>query len=120
MLLRQRLDQLLFHAVGRAQLKLALRLVEHVDRSGFRAGKLHRLGNDGLEHGLQVKRGIDRLADLAQRAQLLNQLAKLVGSLAQRGEEPRVLNGDHGLAGKARDQRDLLVGKGPNRLPEDA
>jgi hypothetical protein len=38
MALRQRLYQLLIHAVGGAQMKFALRLVEDVDRTGFGAG----------------------------------------------------------------------------------
>ena len=82
--------------------------------------ELHRLGDDGRKHGLQIERGIDRLADFAERAQLLNQLAKLVGALAQRCEQPSIFNGDHGLAGEALDQRDLLFGEGTNFLPEDA
>ena len=44
----QCVDQLLIHAVSGPQVKLALRLVEHIDRAGFGAGELHRLGDDGL------------------------------------------------------------------------
>ena len=74
MLLRKRVDQFLIHAIRRPQVKLALRLIEHEDRAGFGAGELHSLGDNGRKHGLQIERGIDRLADLAERAQLLDQL----------------------------------------------
>ena len=50
---RQRVDQLLIHAVGGAQMKFALHVVEDVDRAGFGAGELHRLGDDGREHSLR-------------------------------------------------------------------
>ena len=41
---------------------------------------------------------------------------KLIGALAQLGQQARVFNGDDGLAGEARDQLDLLVGKGTDFL----
>ena len=50
--LRERIDQLPIHAVGGAQVKFALPLVEDIDRAGFSAGELHRLGDDGGQHGL--------------------------------------------------------------------
>ena len=77
----ERVDQLLVHAVGGAQAKFALLLVEHVDRAGLGAGELHRLGDDGGEHGFEIERRIDRLADLAERAQLVDRSAELVGAL---------------------------------------
>ena len=46
-LMTQRLNQLLIHAVGGAQMKFASRLVEDIDRAGLGAGELHRLGDDG-------------------------------------------------------------------------
>jgi hypothetical protein len=39
---------------------------------------------------------------------------------AQFIEQPRVLDGDDGLGGEVGDQPDLLVGKRPNLLAEDA
>ena len=33
-------------------MKFALSIVEDIDRTGLRAGQLHRLSNDGREHGL--------------------------------------------------------------------
>ena len=41
---------------------------------------------------------------------------EISGALPQFVEQPRVLDGDDGLSGEALDQRDLLVGKGPNFL----
>ena len=92
-------------------MKLALGLVEYVDRAGFGAGKLDGLADDGLKHGVQIKRGIDRLTDLAESPQLLNQLTKLVGTFTQRSQEPRIFDGDDGLGGKVLDQIDLFVGE---------
>ena len=43
---------------------------------------------------------------------------KIVGAFAQFLEQPRVLDGDHGLLGEILDQRDLLVGKRPDLLAE--
>jgi hypothetical protein len=36
--------------------KFALKFVEDVDRTGFCAGELHRLSDDGGEHGLKIER----------------------------------------------------------------
>ena len=69
-----RRDQAVVHAVGRAQLEFAARLAELVDRARLGARELRRLGDDRVQHGLQVERRVDRLADLAERAQLLDRL----------------------------------------------
>ena len=61
MLWLKRVDQLLVHAVGGAQMEFVLRVVEHVDRAGVGVGKLHRLGDDGGKHILQVERRVHRL-----------------------------------------------------------
>ena len=44
---------------------------------------------------------------------------EIVGALAQFVEQPRVLDGDHGLRGEVRHQCDLLVGKRPDLLAVD-
>ena len=116
MLLRQRVDQLLIHAVGRTQTKFALQFVEDVDRSGIGAGELHRFGDDGGEHGLKIERRVHRLGHFAERAQLSDRAAKLIGALAQLVKQSCIFDGDDGLGGKVRNQRDLLVGKGANFL----
>ena len=67
-----RRDHLLAHTEGGAELELAAAVVEHVDRAGLGAGNLCRLGDDRVEHRLQVERRVDRLAHFAERAQLLD------------------------------------------------
>ena len=68
-LLRQRVNQLLIHAVGGAQMKFALQLIEDIDRAGLGAGELHRLGDDGGEHGFEIECRVHRLRHFAERAQ---------------------------------------------------
>jgi len=109
-------DQVFAHAVGGAQRELVGGVVMDVDRAGLGAGELGRLGHDRVEHGLEVERRVDCLADLAQRPQLLHRLPELVRSGAQFGEQANVLDGDDGLAGEVRDQLDLLVGERPHLL----
>ena len=79
-MLLERRDQLLAHAVGGADLEFVGRLVEDVDGAGIGRRQLDGLGDDRVEHGLQVERRIDRLADLAERAQLLDRLRELAGA----------------------------------------
>ena len=109
--MRQRLDQLLVHAVGGAQPKLALGVVENVDRTRLGAGELRRLGDDGREHGFEIEGRVHRLRYLTERAQLADRAAELVGALAQLVEQPRILDGDDGLSGETGDELDLLVGE---------
>ena len=97
-------------------MKFAPPLVEHVDGAGLGAGELHRLGDDGGEHGLAVERRIHRLRDFAERAQFADRAAKLVGALAQLREQSRVFDGDDRLRGEIRQQLDLLVGEWTNFL----
>ena len=116
MVLLDHRDHVRGHSVGRAQLELAGDLVEHVDHAGLGPGELDRLGDDGRQHGFQVDRGVDRLADLAERAQLADRLREIVGARAHLVEQARVLDGDDGLVGEVRHQLDLLVGEGPHLL----
>ena len=95
-------DHVRGHSVGRAQLELAAGLVEHVDHAGLGAGKLRRLGDNGVEHGLQVERGVDRLGDLAERAQFLDRLRELARARLHLVEQPHVLDRDHRLVGEGR------------------
>ena len=114
MVLPDHVDHVGSHAVGRAQPKLPIALVEHVHNSGIGAGELGRLGDDGVQHGLQVERGVDRLADLAERAQLLDRLRKFARARLHLVEQPHVLDRDHCLVGEGCDQLDLLVGERPH------
>ena len=60
----------LAHPVGGAQSKLATLLIVDVDGAGIRVGELNGLGDDRGEHGFQLERRIDGLADLAQGREL--------------------------------------------------
>ena len=112
--LRERVNQLLIHAVGGAQMKFALPIVEDIDRAGLGAGKLHRLGDDGGEHGLKIERRVHRLGHFAERAQLIDRAAKFIGALAQFVQQSNILDRDDCLVGEGLDQRDLLVREGPD------
>src|SRR6516225_3351140 len=59
-----------------------VRFVKRIDRSRLSTGKLSRFADDRAQHGLQIERRIDRLTDLAERAQLSNRACKLGGALA--------------------------------------
>ena len=80
-MLVDRRDHVVVHAVGGAQLEFAARLVELVDGAGLGARELRRLRHDRVEHGLQIERRVDRLADLAERAQLGDRLGELAGAV---------------------------------------
>ena len=41
-----------------------------------------RLGDDGIEHSLQIERRVHRLGNLAERAQLLDRARELGGALS--------------------------------------
>ena len=60
------INQLFFHLVAGPKVKLLRRLIVLVDDAAIGSGKLNRVANDGAEHRLEIKRGADRLADLAQ------------------------------------------------------
>ena len=115
--MRERVNQLLIHAVGGAQMKLALLIVEDIDRSRLGAGELHCFGDDGGEHGFEIERRVHRLRHFAECAQLLDRAAKFIGALAQLVQQSRIFDGDDGLRGEACDQRDLLLRKGTDFLP---
>ena len=104
-------DQRLVHTVGRPRPEFLELLVERVDGAGLGTGKLHGFCHDGSQYVLHIERRVDRLADLAERAQLLNGLRQLAGARLHLVKQPHVLNGDHRLIGKCRHQLDLLLRK---------
>src|SRR6516164_1810967 len=112
-------DHLRVHAESGAELEFSLRLIEDVDGARLGAGNLRRLGDDRVEHGLQVERRVDRLGNFSERAQLLDRARELRRAGAQLAQQPRVLDGDDGLGGKILHQGNLLVGKQPEFLPKD-
>ena len=74
-------------------------------------------GPDGMsQHGFEIERRVHRLRDFAERAQFADRAAKLVGALAQLGEQSGIFDGDNGLCGEVGYQLDLLVGKSTNFL----
>jgi hypothetical protein len=82
---------------------------QHAEIGG---AKLGRLRQDGPENGIELPRRARYDAQhLRRRRLLLKRLGEIIRALVQLVEQPRVLDGDDGLAGEARDQRDLLVGK---------
>ena len=72
----QRIDELPARADARAQHELAGRPVELEDRSAVGAGQLDRSRHDRREHLVEVEARADRLADLAERAQLLHRACR--------------------------------------------
>ena len=88
--------------------------VAEIHRSEFRLADLHRILEQGLEHRLQfTRRRADNLQHFRGRSLLLERFAQLV-------EQPRVLDGDHGLISKRPYQRNLLVRKGPYLPPPNS
>ena len=83
------------------------------------AGELVGAGDDRAEHGLEVERGAEGLADLAQRLQLLDRAGELGRARLQLVEQPRVLDGDGRLVGEGLHQGDLAVGERPDLVPVD-
>jgi len=74
-------DQLFVHAVGGTQLEFLFGIDIFVDRARIRVGELYGLADNGVEHLLQIERGVHRLAHLAERAQLPDRLRQLVRTL---------------------------------------
>ena len=74
---------------GRTQVKLLGGLVVLVDRAPVGPRKLVRAGDDGREHGFQVKRGADGLADVTEGAQLFDRARKLASRLEAPGRTAR-------------------------------
>ena len=77
-------DDRIGKSVGRAQAKLLLGIIEHIDRAGFGTGELCRLGDDGGQDGLEIDRRVYCLGDFAKSPQLLDQLAQTFLALRQR------------------------------------
>ena len=102
---------LLGHVVAGLEHELVLGLVEHVDGAAGGLGHLAGVAEDGAQHRLQVERGVDGLAHLAQRLELGDRAGKLRRAGSQFVQEPNVLDGDDGLIGEALDQLDLLLGE---------
>src|SRR6185312_3597081 len=73
-------DEIVGHAMRRAQREFLARLVEDINRAGIRLGKLDGFRNDGREDRGHIERRVDGLADLAQGTELLDRLRQLAGA----------------------------------------
>ena len=58
------------------------------------------MGDDSRQHGFEVERGADYLADFAERFELAYRACQFVGSFIQFFEQADVLDGDHRLVGE--------------------
>ena len=83
-----------------AQTKLACLLIVTVDRASLGAGELHRLGDDGGEDGLEIKRRVHRLRHFTERAQFPNRLGELARACLHFVKQSHVLNRNHRLVGE--------------------
>src|SRR5262249_28477304 len=92
-----------------------------IERAELGLANAHRIAQHGREHRLQIagRTGNDP-QHLRCRGLLLQRLAEVGRALAQLVEQPRILDGDDGLSGKARDQRDLLLAEWAHFLTVDA
>ena len=90
-------------------------LVELVDDPLVAAGELDRAADDGREHGLEIERGADGLADLAERLELADRAGRAARPRLQLLEQTDVLDRDHRLVGEGLEQRDLLSVKSSPR-----
>ena len=68
-----------------------LAIVEY--RAGIGAGEFDGTVDDGLQHDLEIERRTHRATDFAQGGEIAVARLHLL-------EEPRVLDGDHGLVGE--------------------
>ncbi len=102
----QDLGDLGIEDVGRPQVEDLGALVVLPDGAAPRAGQLGRARHDGLQDRVEVERRADGLADVAERAELLDRAAQLAGALLQLAEQPRVLDGDDRLVGEGLQQLD--------------
>ena len=110
-LVRDRRDHGLAHAVGGVQAKLLALIIEHVDRARVGARQVHRPADDGGEHSFEIERRVYRLRHLPKRAQLLDRAAKFIGALAQFVQQSRIFDSDDGLICESRHEFDLLLSK---------
>ena len=76
-------DHRLIHTMRCPQLEFLTLLIENVDATPIGRRELHRLGNNGGQHCLEVERGIDRLAHLTERFQLLDRPRQFSGTGTQ-------------------------------------
>ena len=106
-----RRQQLVGHQVGGPQDELAAGVVELVDGAAVGVREAGGVRDDGGEHFLEVQRGGDGLADLAERLELLDGAGELGRALLQLLEQAGVLDGDDGLVRERLQEGDLWLGE---------
>ena len=77
------------------------------DRPGIGPSHAERSVEDLRQHGAQIQCRADRLSDLAQHLQLFDRAPEFGGPIAQFADQARILDRDHRLVGKGRDQLDF-------------
>src|SRR6476620_2388493 len=107
----------------RAQLLSGFVVVE--DLPGLCPCKLVCVCKDGRQDGIEIKCRAHCVANLAEPLQLFDRSTELRGASLQLVEQPRVLDGDHGLISEGLEHGDLAFrkhsslgtehGEGPNR-----
>ena len=92
-----------------AQHELARRRLELEDRTAVRSRELGRAGDDRRQHLVEIEARADRLADLAERAQLVDGLRELPLRCSSSWNSSHVLDRDHALRGERRHKLDRPV-----------
>src|ERR1700722_4059560 len=91
------------------------------NRGVIRFAQSRRALDNRLEDRLDMfRRTADDPEYLRHRRLPLQRLAQIVGALAQLVEQPRILDGDHGLGGEIRQQLDLFGREWANLLAKNA
>ena len=112
-------DDLVGEIVSGAEDERLSLLVVLVDGARIGAGDLAGARDDRIEHRVEVERGAEGLADLAQRLQLPDRAGELGRAGLQFLEQPRVLDSDGGLVREGFHQGDLTVAERPDLEPDD-
>ena len=110
----QGFDHVVVDVPARAEMEDPGGLLELVDRRAVGAREMPGLLGDGRQHTPEVERGADGLADLAERLQLIDRSSQLARARLQLLEQAHVLDRDDRLIGEGLEQRDLLLGEGPD------
>src|SRR5258708_3329243 len=111
----QRLHQDGVQVMRGPDVKRLRRVVILVDGAAVRTRKLARPGDDGLEHGLDIERRAHRLADLAERRELVHRADELTRPRLQLLKQADVLDGDHRLVSEGLEEFDLVLRERPGR-----
>ena len=101
--------ELLARAGAGAQHELRRRRLELEDRAAVGPRELDRAGDDRRQHLVEVEARADRLADLAERAQLVDRARELLAALLELLEQLHVLDRDRALGRERRDELDRPV-----------